>query len=115
MSTLSAWSYTATATFWRPSFDEFSQPSGYARVVRSCSFKAGGRLALDDMGEEFAPKTTIYLEISVADAPKNGDYLAIGTVTGASPPDNAEVVRSVRQFDPSTFSEGLPDWEVMTG
>lgn len=115
MSVFSSWSYRSKATFWRPTLDAFGQPSTYARSVVACSFRAGGRQALDDSGEEFVPKTTVFLESAVGDAPAPGDLLLIGESTDASPPQGFETVRAVRRFDPDTFNEGLPDYEVMTG
>jgi len=114
VSIFSRWSYTATATFWRPTLDEFGQPSSYVRTVRSCSFMAGGQQSVSDSGEEFIPRTTLYLESSVASAPKAGDLVAIGTSTATSPPSGYETIRRVKRFDPSTFNEGLPDYEVAT-
>jgi hypothetical protein len=114
VSSFSRWSYTATATFWRPTLDEFGQPSSYVRTVRSCSFMAGGKQGVADTGEEFIPRTTLYLESSEASAPKAGDLVTIGTSTAASPISGYETVRLVKRFDPSTFNEGLPDYEVAT-
>lgn len=114
MSKFSNWSYTALATFWRPTLDEFGQPSSYVRTVRSCSYMAGGKQAVSDMGDEFVPRTTIYLESSTATAPKAGDLVVIGESAEASPIAGYETVRLVKVFDPSTFNEGLPDYEVAT-
>jgi len=114
MTTFSAWSYTATATFWAPTLDAYSQPSAWARSTFACSFKAGGRQGVSSTGEEFVPNQTIYLEASVASAPKEGWKVKIGNVTDASPPSDAQTVRAVMQHDPSTFGEGLPDFVVMT-
>lgn len=115
MSVFSNWDYNAQGTFWRPTLNAFAEPSRYARVVRRCTFKAGGRQAVDDMGEQFVPRTVIYLESHVSSAPKAGDYFAAGCVSGSTPPAAAETVRSVRRMDGATFDEGLPDWEVTTG
>lgn len=115
MSVFSNWDYNSTGTFWRPTLDQFAQPSAYERVVRSCTFRAGGRQAVDDMGEQFVPRTVIFLESAVDSAPKAGDYFLVGDVSGAVPPAAAETVRSVRRMDGATFDEGLPDWEVTTG
>lgn len=115
MSVFSSWDYNAKATFWRPTLDAFAQPSSYERVVRYCTFTAGGRQAVDDMGEQFVPRTVIFLESAVASAPKAGDYFVVGDISGDTPPAAAETVRSVRQIDTVTFNEGLPDWEVTTG
>lgn len=115
MSSFSNWSYTARATFWRPTYDEFSQPSGWTRSEFRCSFKAGGSQPVGDTSEQFMPKQVIYLEAAVEDAPQNGDRVAIGVDTSANPPDTSDTVRMVRRYDPSTFSEGLPDYEVTTG
>ena len=114
MSVLSNWSYTASATFWTPTLDEFGQPSGYVRSNFNCSFRAGGRQAVDSTGEEFVPSTVIYLESNESGAPAPGDLVALVESTDSTPPPEAETVRAVRRSDPSTFLEGLPDYEVMT-
>ena len=114
MSVLSNWSYTAKATFWTPTLDSHGQPSGYTRSVFNCSFRAGGRQAVDNTGEEFVPTTVIYLESAVANAPQPGSFVALEESVEASPVAEAETVRSVKRSDESTFAEGLPDYEVMT-
>ena len=115
MSVFSSWSYTAKATFWAPTLDEFGEPSAWARSVFDCSFTAGGNLGLDSVFEQFQPKTTIYLEASDLDAPQEGWYVVTEESADASPPDTAEIVRMVMKYDPSTFIEGLPDRKVVTG
>jgi hypothetical protein len=114
MGTFSGWSYTAKATFWDPTMDEYDQPVSYVRSVLSCSFKAGGNLAVDSVGEQFTPKTTIYLEAEDADTPKVGWRVAIGDIAGASPPSDAEIIRMAMKHDASLFAEGTPDRVLMT-
>ena len=114
MSVFSSWAYTAKATFWRPTLDAFGQPTGYVRTVRSVDYAAGGKQSLDSAGEEFVPATSIYLESAAGDAPAPGDLVVIGESVSASPAAGYETVRTVRRWNPSTFNEGLPDYEVMT-
>jgi hypothetical protein len=115
MSSFSSWNYTAKATFWAPVRDAFDQPTSWVRHVFDCTFKAGGFLMLGAGTEQFLPKTFVYLEASDEDVPKIGWKMKPGLSTASAPPDDAEVVRIVRTFDPSTFNEGLPDREVVTG
>jgi hypothetical protein len=114
MGTFSAWSYTAKATFWAPTMDEYDQPSSFVRSVLRCSFAAGGNLAVDSAGEQFTPRTTIYLEAEDADAPQVGWRVAIGDIDGASPPTDAEIIRMATKHDASLFSEGTPDRVLVT-
>lgn len=115
MGTFSSWSYTAKATFWTPTYDEYNQPGSWSRATFDCSYKAGGTLALDDQQERFIPKTTIFLEAEDADVPEVGSRVVLGASEASSPPDTAEVVRVVTAHDPTLFDEGTPDRVLMTG
>lgn len=115
MGTFSSWSYTAKATFWTPTSDEFGQPSGWTRAVFDCSYKAGGNLSSDDQRERFIPNTTIFLEAEDGAVPSIGSYVIIGESSASEPPDDAEVVRVVMKHDPSLFDEGTPDRVLLTG
>ena len=115
MGTFSSWSYTAKATFWTPTYDEYNQPGNWSRATFDCSYKAGGNLSLDDQQERFKPNTTIFLEADDASVPAVGSRVVIGTSSAAEPPDSAEVVRVVQKHDPSLFDEGTPDRVLMTG
>lgn len=114
MGSFSSWSYTARCTVWEPTLDEFGQPSAFARSVFACSYKAGGNLALDDKAEQFAPRTTVWLEASEADKPKAGSFLVIGESLDASPPSDAQIIRVVMDHDPTLFDEGTPDRVLLT-
>lgn len=115
MGTFSSWSYTAKVTVWEPTLDAYGQPSAYARTTYNCSFRAGGDLRLDDRGEQFVPRTTLFLEAEVGSQPKVGSFIQLADSQEASPPEGAEVVRIVTRHDPSLFGEGTPDWEIATG
>lgn len=114
MGTFSAWSYTATCTVWSVTTDEYDQPSFGAPVVHACSYKGGGSLSVDDVGQQFTPKTTIWLE-TADDTPQVGDYVLIGTSQAATPPANAEVIRVAMAHDPTLFDQGTPDRVLLTG
>lgn len=115
MGTFSSWSYTAKCTVWSVTIDEYGQPTFGSPVVYPCSYRAGGNLANGNNGEQFVPKTTVWLEADPADVPVAGSYLSIGEIRAAEPPANAEVIRAVARHDPSAFNEGAPDWVLMTG
>lgn len=115
MGTFSSWSYTAKATFWTPTYDEFNQPGDWTRTVFNCSYKAGGNLSLDDQQERFIPKTTIFLEAEDGDVPLVGSRVILGESPATNPPASAEVVRVVTAHDPTLFDEGTPDRVLMTG
>lgn len=113
MGKFSAWSYLSDVTFWRPTLDEAGQPTSHVRFTHKCSYMTGGKQSVDDVGEQFSPRMTVWLESNETDAPKTGDLMAIGELT-VNPPLVYEIVRTVRGFDPNTFSEGLTDYEVLT-
>ena len=114
MSIFSRWSYRSTATFWAPTLNAFGEATGWSRSTVSCSYQSGGRQMVSSTGEEFTPATIVHFESDPAAAPKPGWTMAIGNLADLSPPAEAETVRSVRRFDPATFNEGLPDYEVGT-
>ncbi|MDH5796929.1 MAG: hypothetical protein OEZ19_00050 [Paracoccaceae bacterium] len=115
MGTFSDWSYTAKCTVWEPTLDEYDQPSSYTRTVHDCSFKAGGDLAANDVGERFMPKTTIYLAATDANAPKVGSYVVTGESLASAPTVDAEIIRAAMKHDSSLFDEGTPDRVLVTG
>lgn len=115
MGGFSNWSFNSKVTFWAPVLDAYGQESSWTRSVFSCEYKSGGQLILSNTAAQFFPNTIVYLEASDANAPQKGWKMKLGEHTDASPPDDAETVRSVRSNDPSTFNEGLPDYEVATG
>lgn len=115
MGTFSAWSYTAKCTVWEPTLDDFGQPSAYVRTVYACTFSAGGNLANDDRGEEFMPRSRIWLEADDANAPKVGSYVILAENLEANPPESAEIIRVAMKHDESLFNEGTPDRVLLTG
>lgn len=116
MSSFSSWSFTSLATFWEPvNVNEFSEVTSWIRHSIRCSFIEGGEKSVDDSGEEFVPRETIWLESSVGLAPKTGWKVYVGEDSSSSPPNNSNVVRRVKRFDASTFNSGVNDYEVTTG
>ena len=112
MTTASNWDYTDTVTVWPVTRDEYDQPSYGTPVTYACSWMSGGRMARDDVGQEFYPNTTAYIETDTP--PAKGSRMMIGTHTGA-PDSTAEVIRVVQTFNDNTFSWGTPDVALLTG
>jgi hypothetical protein len=96
--TLSSWSYTAPLTAWPVSYDEYSQPTYGAPMHIFGTFAAGGDQQRDNQGVEFVPSATYW-----TDADLQRDWLiARGHLEGA-PPDTAERIRKVAEWDDSAL------------
>jgi hypothetical protein len=78
--------------------------------VFSCNWIEGGSAQRDTEGVEFNPNKTIRLQN--ADV-RLSDYVYIGSITDATPPSNAEIVRS-RKGGGTMLAGGL-DLTVYTG
>jgi hypothetical protein len=118
MSTIAAWSYTeGPATVWPYTLDQYSQPQyGTPILIPATDYINGGEVSRDAEGNEFVPKLTVYFE-GAADAayiPKREWYIKPGDHTAlATPPKDAERVRTVTQWPMTKFGAGeLPDWRV---
>jgi hypothetical protein len=66
-------------------------------------------LATDDTGVEFVPRLRVWAAPPAGVEIRTGDRVKVGTHDDATPPDDAQTVRSVETFDPSTFNEGAAD------
>jgi len=121
MSSIANWSYTSTATIWpKGSQDEFGDFSwGDPYTVKASWMRGGKDRYTDNHGIEFTPMITVWTELvdvasgSVAATPANGDMIATGTHTSATPVATAYAVRAVREDDMSAFCETKNDFEIV--
>lgn len=113
MSSLSSWSYTATATIWRATGRDdktgkytFALPGPIA-----CDYGAKSERKTDDKGVEFISRLSIYTEYANA---KLGDYIKIGEDGTPDPiAAGASMVRSVVRYA-DTFNREADDYEIIT-
>lgn len=115
MSSISSWSYTATATIWRKleGADEYGDPLGYAEPEQiMVDYEGGLSKRIGSLGAEIVVKNTIWSEFSLAEA---GDYLLIGVSTEADPVvAGADEVRQVIRYA-DTFERVADDYAILTG
>jgi len=120
MSSIANWSYTSTATIWpKGAQDEFGDFSwGEPYTVKASWMRGGKDKYTDNHGIEFTPTITVWTELvdvasgDVAATPANGDMIATGTHTNATPVATAYAVRAVREDDMSAFCETKNDFEI---
>ena len=113
MSENARWSYTAEATVWSYQGSDVEDVPAYsAPVAFRCSWVFGGATDVDDAGKEFKPSLTLFTE---RQGVKREDMIATGNhITVTDPIDaNANVVRSVKEFDETLFND-IPDYEIKT-
>lgn len=98
-------------TFWASGYDPMDPEGGNGSVdVVSCSYKIGGEVKTDSAGQEFTPKTVIYLTGNIA---KINQYAAIGDFgTSVNPVGDAE---KVRRIETKTPLRGSQVYTVYTG
>lgn len=121
MSTLAAWSYAeGPVTIW-PSAgtDEWGVPiESPPYLIPAIDYEFGGDVRRDDNGSEFTPRITIYFEAEFGSSliPEREWYLKLGSHTDqASPPADAERIRTVEAFPMNKFGASqIPDWIVTT-
>ncbi len=115
MSSVSAWSYTATATIWRKleGNDEYGDPLGYAEPEQILvDYEGGLSKRIGSLGSEIVVKNTVWSEFALANA---GDYLLIGVSTEPDPVvAGADEVRQVIRYA-DTFYRTADDWAIITG
>jgi len=78
-------------------------------VSIKCNYLDGGEIQRDNQGAEFSPSATYRCKDYGV---KVGDRVALGVLTSASPPDNAETVRKVKR---KTTLVGSADMTFYTG
>lgn len=113
MSFVRARRLTDKVTVWRKGGYDPDNPysDSYSRVgVFACNYTNGGSTSRDIEGVEFSPRKTIRLQ--GADVQLN-DFVAIGDIASAEPPNNAEIVRGVNGG--GTMLRGGIDLTVVTG
>jgi len=113
MSFVRARRLTDKVTVWRKGGYDPNDPYGATTTqvgVFACNWIEGGSAQRDNEGVEFSPNKTIRLQN--ADVRLN-DYVSIGSVTGDTPPDDAEIVRG-RKGGGTMLAGGL-DLTVYTG
>ena len=113
MSYVRARRLTDTVTVWRASDYDANDP--YSATITQvavypCNWIEGGSAQRDIEGVEFSPRKTIRLQNADVQL---GDQVAIGSITGDVPPDDAEIVRG-RKGDGTMLVGGL-DLTVYTG
>ena len=113
MSFVRARRLTDKVTVWRKAGYDANDPysATTTRVgVFACNWIEGGGNQRDNEGVEFSPRKTIRLQN--ADVKLN-DYVYIGDIADATPPDSAEIVRG--QKGGGTMLAGGLDLTVYTG
>ena len=119
MSSLARWSYAeGPVTVWPYTTDEFGQQTyGMPYLIPATDWMHGGEVSRDDNCDEFVPRLTVFFEAEDGSSivPERNWYILPGDHTSqASPPSNAERVRSVMQWPMSKFGAGeIPDWRVV--
>ncbi|MDL4067382.1 hypothetical protein KC310_06375 [Enterobacter hormaechei subsp. xiangfangensis] len=115
MSSISSWSYTATATIWRKleGNDEYGDPLGYAPPEQiMVDYEGGLSKRIGSIGSEVVVKNTVWTEFALAAA---GDYLLIGVSKEADPvAAGADEVRQVIRYA-DTFERLADDYAILTG
>ena len=120
MSSLAAWSYTATLTVWpAASFDAYGQPTFGAPYTLTGSWEFGGDVQTDANGNEFVAMSKYYFELADGSEliPERDGYIMRGDHTATADPitAGAEQIKKVTGWDMGMFgSTETPDWMVMT-
>lgn len=118
MSSLSSWSYTATATIWPATVDQYGQPSYGTPYTIACTWADTGDTQTDDNGSEFTPASTFWFEAEYGSTiPQRGDYIAKFDQTATADPltVNGQMIKKVTSWDVSMFGANeTPDWAVFT-
>ena len=119
MSSIARWTYTNVATVWPVTRDRagnllYGQPH-----LLSCTWKLGGDVQRDAMGNEFVPKSTFYYEADwdAADKPQRNWYIAPRDRRSATGPfeAGAELIAEIVGYDMSMFGAAeTPDWVLFT-
>ena len=113
MSSLAAWSYTATATHWpRLARDGWSHAEGYAAPVTFvCDYASTAKQSRDPAGLAFTTNLLLFTE---RDSVKPGDRILLGASTAADPiaAGAIEVRQVLRNAD--TFERARDDYELQT-
>jgi len=113
MSFVRARRLTDKVTVWRKGGYDPNDPysATTTRVgVFACNWIEGGSAQRDNEGVEFSPSKTIRLQNADVQL---GDYVYIGNVADATPPNDSEIVRG--QKGNGTMLRGGLDLTVYTG
>lgn len=113
MSSISNWSYTAKATWWKnlgkneDGLFEFGQP-----VVFACDYGFTANKVGFDVGRERTIKNVIWTEFAKAEI---GDYVLIGVSRDTDPiAAGAEEIIQIQRFA-DTFERKRDDFALITG
>ncbi len=113
MSSLAAWSYTATATHWpRAGRDGWSHADTFgAPVTFLCDYASTAKQSRDPAGLAFTTNLLLFTERATV---KPGDRVLLGASTAADPiaAGAVEVRQVLRNAD--TFERAADDYEVQT-
>ena len=105
--------YTETATVWTLALTGGSGPfdppiETWTRSEIKCEWQSTNETRKDDTGGEFTPRSVYY---SLTAAPKGARILP-GNIASATPPANAETVRSIDSG--SAFVGDPVEFEIVT-
>ena len=117
MSSLARWTYTQPLTVWPVTYDQYGQVAYGTPYLLTGSWIAGGDKQSDPSGTEFTPNSTYYFEAldGAATIPQRDWFIRRGSLTGsATPPADAERIRTVKGYDMAMFGDEIPDWMVAT-
>lgn len=88
---------TDIATVWpNNGKDEYQQITYGTPFTIPCSFREGGKLTRDDMGDQFVPMSTFRAFVSPV-LPKKGDIIALGDLTANATPSGLKEAQTIRK------------------